>query len=69
MFLRLRNITALVTVEPTIFFYFLAIYLLFSVFHPLVFSKVAIHTFKGLINTPKLSLHFAKNLIWCVSFI
>ena len=47
MFLRLRNITALVTVEPTIFFYFLAIYLLFSVFHPLVFSKVTIHTFKA----------------------
>ena len=47
MFLRLKNITALVTVEPTIFFYFLAIYLLFSVFHPLVFSKVAIHTFKA----------------------
>jgi len=42
MFLRLRNIAGLITVEPTIFFYFLAIYLLFSVFHPLVFSKVCL---------------------------
>ena len=40
MFLRLRKVAALITVEPTIFFYFLAIYLLYSVFHPLVFSKV-----------------------------
>ena len=42
MFLRLRNVAAMITVEPTVFFYFLAIYLLFSVFHPLVFSKVLI---------------------------
>jgi len=31
-----------ITVEPVIFFYFLAIYLLFSVFHPTVFNRVCI---------------------------
>ena len=57
----LRNITA----EPVIFFYFFAIYLLFSVFHPTVFDrydlfvKIALLGIGWFQNTLKLRGYFS----------
>ena len=42
MLARCRALLSRITVEPAIFFYFLAIYLLYSVFHPLVYSKACL---------------------------
>ena len=42
MLSRIRRALSLVTVEPCIFFYFLAIFLLYSVFQPFVYSRVCL---------------------------